>query len=123
MRRWKRRYDQRGYDGLFDRRRSEGVRSPTDQQPSPKWVPLAMVCEVLNLCRERCFDCNVLHFHEKLQHVHGIPLSYTWVKAALQTAGLVATAPRRGTHRKARPRRPLPARSPQARGRMARLRA
>jgi hypothetical protein len=27
---------------------------------------------------------------------------------ALQTAGLVATVPRRGTHRKARPRRPLP---------------
>lgn len=30
MRRWKRRYEQRGYDGLFDRRR---------QQPSPKRVP------------------------------------------------------------------------------------
>ena len=99
MRRWKVRYELGGYDGLFDRRR---------QRPSPKRVPLAMVREVLTLYRERYFDCNVLHFHEKLQAVHGIPLSYTWVKTALQTAGLVAKEARRGTHRKARPRRPLP---------------
>ncbi len=98
MRRWKRRYEQWGYDGLFDRRR---------QQPSPKRVPLAVVQQVLSLYRERYFDCNVLHFHEKLQALHGIPLSYTWVKTALQTAGLVAKEPRRGPHRKARPRRPL----------------
>ena len=78
MRRWKVRYECGGYDGLFDRRR---------QRPSPKRVPLAMVREVLTLYRERYFDCNVLHFHEKLQAVHGIPLSYTWVKTALQTAG------------------------------------
>ena len=99
MRRWKVRYERVGYDGLFDRRR---------QRPSPKRVPLAMVREVLTLYRERYFDCNVLHFHEKLQAVHGIRLSYTWVKTALQTAGLVANEARRGTHRKARPRRPLP---------------
>ena len=99
MRRWKRRYERCGYDGLFDRRR---------QQPSPKRVPLAVVQQVLTLYRERYFDCNVLHFHEKLQAVHGVGLSYTWVKTALQTAGLVATEARRGPHRKARPRRPLP---------------
>ncbi len=99
MRRWRRRYEQRGYDGLFDRRR---------RQPSPKRVPVEVVREVLTLYRERYFDCNVLHFHEKLQGEHGISLSYTWVKTALQTAGLVAKATRRGTHRKARPRRPLP---------------
>ena len=99
MRRWKVRYERGGYDGLFDRRR---------QRPSPKRVPLAMVRDVLTLYRERYFDYNVLHFHEKLQTVHGIPLSYTWVKTTLQTAGLVAKEARRGTHRKARPRRPLP---------------
>lgn len=99
MRRWRQRYERSGYDGLFDRRR---------QQPSPKRVPLEVVRQVLTLYRERYFDCNVLHFHEKLQAVHGIGLSYTWVKTALQTAGLVAKAARRGTHRKARPRRPLP---------------
>ena len=30
------------------------------------------------------------HFHEKLQAEHGIELSYTWVKQALQGPGLVA---------------------------------
>jgi transposase len=99
MRRWKHRYERVGYDGLFDRRR---------QRPSPKRVPLAVVQQVLTLYRERYFDCNVLHFHEKLQGEHGIGLSYTWVKTALQTAGLVAKEARRGIHRKARPRRPLP---------------
>jgi transposase len=99
MRRWKRRYEQWGYDGLFDRRR---------QRPSPQRVPLETVRQVLTLYRERYGDCNVLHFHEKLQRDHGIPLSYTWVKTALQTAGLVAKTARRGPHRKARPRRPLP---------------
>ena len=61
-----------------------------------------------SLYRERYCDCHVLHVHEKLQAVHGCGLSYTWVKTALQTAGLVARETRRGTHRKARPRRPLP---------------
>jgi transposase len=99
MRRWRRRYEQRGYEGLFDRRR---------QQPSPKRVPLTVVRQVLTLYRERYFDCNVLHFREQLTTLHGIALSYTWVKTALQTAGLMAKDARRGTHRKSRPRRPLP---------------
>ena len=99
MRRWKQRYEQRGYDGLFDRRR---------QQPSPKRVAVDTVRQVLTLYREQYSDCNVRHFHEKLQTGHAIALSYTWVKTALQTAGLVATGRRRGTHRRARPRRPLP---------------
>jgi transposase len=99
IRRWKQRYEQQGYDGLFDRRR---------QEPSPKRVAVEVVRRVLTLYRERYFDCNVAHFHEKLRVVHKITLSYTWVKTALQTAGLVPQAARRGTHRKARPRRPLP---------------
>ncbi|MGH7473594.1 MAG: helix-turn-helix domain-containing protein, partial [Candidatus Methylomirabilales bacterium] len=99
MRRWKERYEREGYDGLWDRRR---------QRPSPKRVPVETVRQVLTLYREQYFDLNVLHFHEKLRTGHGIDLSYTWLKTALQTAGLVAKESRRGTHRKARPRRPLP---------------
>ncbi len=51
---------------------------------------------------------NVRHFHEKLREEHGTTLSYTWVKLALQGAGLVKKGRKRGTHRKRRPRRPLP---------------
>jgi len=99
LRRIRERYQEFGYDGLFDRRRG---------QPSPKRVPLATVEAVLRLYREKYFDLNVSHFHEKLKAEHQIDLSYTWVKAALQGAGLVARARKRGVHRKRRERRPLP---------------
>lgn len=99
MRRWRERYDKYGYDGLFDRRRGK---------PSPKRVPVETVEEVLRLYPEKYFDLNVRHFHEKLVEEHGIRLSYTWVKRALQGAGLVKKAPKRGVHRKRRLRRPLP---------------
>jgi hypothetical protein len=62
---------------------------------------------VLQLYREKYFDFNVRHFHEKLAEEHGIHLSNTGVKVALQTAGLVAQRKRRGSHRRRRPRRPL----------------
>src|SRR5215470_6286142 len=99
MRRWRERYQEVGYDGLYDRRK---------HRPSPKRVPLKTVEAVLQLYREKYFDFNVRHFHEKLTEAHGVGLSYTWVKAALQGAGLVKKQRRRGTHRRRRPRRPLP---------------
>ena len=99
MRRWRERYEEGGYDGLIDRRRG---------RPSEKRVPLAQAEQVLGFYREKYFDLNVRHFHEKLGAEHGIHLSYTWVKSALQGAGLVAKARKRGMHRKRRERRPLP---------------
>jgi hypothetical protein len=69
---------------------------------------LATVERVLGLYREKYFDLNVRHFHEKLKSEHQIDLSYSWVKAALQGAGLIARQRQRGVHRKRRPRRPLP---------------
>lgn len=99
MRRWRERYEEFGYDGLFDRRQGK---------PSPKRVPVAVVEQVLGLYRDRYFDLNVRHFHEKLAAEHGVDLSYTWVKLALQGAGLVRRGRKRGVHRKRRPRRPLP---------------
>jgi len=77
MRRWHWRYREYGYDGLLDRRTG---------QPSPKRVPLAVVEQILELYREKYFDLNVRHFHEKLREKHAIRLSYTWVKKALQLA-------------------------------------
>ena len=64
--------------------------------------------QVLQLYREQYFDFNVQHFHEKLRDEHGIQFSYTWVKTALQEAGLVKKRKKPGSHRKRRPRRPLP---------------
>jgi transposase len=99
MRRWRERYVEEGYNGLFDRRRGK---------PSHRRVAVATVEKVFALYREKYFDLNVQHFHEKLQAEHGIELSYTWVKQALQGAGLVGRGRKRGVHRKRRERRPLP---------------
>ena len=98
MRRCKRRYQYNGYDGLFDRRR---------QQPSPKRVPMETAQKVLRLYREQYRDFNVRHFHEHLLSEYGIELSYSWVKTALQGAGLVAKKRKRGPHRQRRARRPM----------------
>jgi transposase len=99
LRRIRERYEQFGYESLFDRRRSH---------PSPRRVPFAQVEKVLALYREKYFDLNIRHFHEKLREQHDIGLSYTWVKTVLQGAGLVTRQRQRGVHRKRRPRRPLP---------------
>lgn len=87
MRRRRKRYEKFGYNALFDRRRG---------QPSPKRVPLTRVEQILGLHRDRYFDLNVQHFHEKLRAQHQIKLSDTWVKAALQGAGLVERGHKRG---------------------------
>ena len=50
----------------------------------------------------------VKHVHEHWQQEHGGHRSYSWTKKTLQAAGHVARAPRRGAHRKKRPRTPLP---------------
>src|SRR5580765_1576469 len=99
MRRWRERYEEGGFRALFDRRRGK---------PSPKRVPVAVVERVLELYREKYFDLNLQHFHEKLGSEQQIELSYSWVKGVLQGAGLVARGRKRGVHRKRRPRRPLP---------------
>jgi transposase len=99
MRRWREQYEQHGYSGLWDYRK---------QRPSPKRVPVADLEQVLRLYREQYFDFNVQHFHEKLREEHDLHYSYTWVKTALQEAGLVERRKKPGSHRKRRPRRPLP---------------
>ena len=96
--RLRKRFEDDGYAGLFDRRR----------QPSPKRVPVATVKWVLGLYRDEYADFNVQHFHEMLRERHHVDLSYSWVKKALQTAGLVPVSKRRGAHRRRRERRPLP---------------
>jgi transposase len=99
MQRKRQAYLEYGYTGLFDQRRGKR---------SIHRVPMETAERVLALYRDRYFDLNVRHFHEKLRESEGIQLSYSWVKQALQGAGLVARRRKRGPHRRRRPRRPLP---------------
>ena len=85
-----------------------GVAGPSARRPSCRRVPKAKAEQILSLYREKYFDLNVRHFHEKLVEDHQIGLSYTWVKQALQAAGLVKRKAKRGVHRRRRERRPLP---------------
>jgi transposase len=99
IRRMKRNWQKAGFDGLYDHRW---------KRCSPRRVPVKELERILELYREKYSDFNVRHFHEKLREEHGIHYSYTWVKKALQTSGLVAVRRKRGPHRRRRPRRPIP---------------
>jgi hypothetical protein len=73
MRRMRERYQEFGYDGLFDQRR---------RKRTTLRVPMETAERVLALYRDTYFDLSVRHFHEKLGEEHAIELSYTWVKQA-----------------------------------------
>ena len=63
---------------------------------------------MVSLYETRYTGWTVTHVHERWHTEHGGTRSYPWTKKTLQAAGHVARAPRRGAHRKKRPRRPLP---------------
>ena len=102
VRRLRLRYQKLGYSGLFDRRRRR----------SPRAVPVDEVQRVLRLYRERYgprdghAGFNVRHFWDVAQREHGVQLSYSFVKQALQGAGLVTKRRARGRHRRRREPRP-----------------
>ena len=98
MRRLKLRYEQYGYDGLVDGRGGKTRR---------KRIPLATIEELCELRRAKYAEFSVQHFWEKATEVHGLEISYTWAKLALQAAGLADKSPARGRYRRRRERRAL----------------
>jgi hypothetical protein len=60
---------------------------------------------VLQLYRRKYKGFNARHFHEIAQREHRVTLSYSFVKKALQEAGLVERKKSRGRHHKKRERR------------------
>ena len=99
FRRWRERYEAEGADGLYDRRlgRLSARRAAADE-----------VARVLELFDTRYWDFTAKHFHEKLVADHGFKRSYNWLRLSLQAHGRRRAAPRRGAHRRKRPRRALP---------------
>ena len=98
FRRWARRLEEEGDEGLVDRRlgRVSGRAVPDDRRG-----------EVARLYRDVYSGFTARHFHEHLVRDHGFRWGYTWTKTYLQGCGLLARAPRRGAHRRKRPRRPM----------------
>ena len=89
FRRWSRRYEEEGAEGLADRRIG---------MASHRRASIDEVLEMLNLFETHYFDFNVKHFHQKLKTVHGSTRSYTWTKNRLQAAGKIAKGKSSGTH-------------------------
>jgi len=98
FRRWRDRFEAEGADGLYDRRLG---------RVSGRRVPVDTVMEVLELFDTRYWDFTAAHFHEKLVADHRFTRSYNWTRLTLQAHGRVRKAPRRGAHRRKRPRRAL----------------
>jgi len=99
FRRWRDRFETDGAEGLYDRRLGQAANNR---------VPVDEVSTVLELYDDQYWDFSARHFHEKLVARHGIKRSYNWVRLTLQARGRIRPAPRRGAHRRKRPRRPLP---------------
>jgi len=96
VRRWRARFEAGGAVALYDRR----------QLPSPRKAPALEVQRLLRLYRERFAGWNVRHFYRFARRDHGVTLSYSFVKLALQEAGLVRKGRARGRHRRRREPRP-----------------
>ena len=99
FRRWQARYREEGAPGLRDRRIGK---------PSPRRADEGELARARALYTEMYGGFTAKHFHEKLTESHGYRLGYTVTRLALQASGLVGKAPRRGAHRRRRPRRPMP---------------
>ena len=98
FRRWCRRYEEEGAAGLADRRLNRA---------SGKKVPATVEEEIERLYRTRYQGFTARHFHDRLVSDHQFRWGYTWTKLLLQSKGLLEKAPRRGAHRRKRPRWPL----------------
>ena len=97
FRRYRHRYEEEGLEGLLDRRLGKA---------SARRVPVDRVEWVLKEYRTRHVGWTVKHFHDHLREPHGFTLSDTWTRTTLQRAGLVSRTPKRGVHRRRRPRKP-----------------
>jgi len=97
FRRYMARYEDRGIEGLQDKRLT---------QSSLRRAPVDEVMRLLGLYTSRYRGWNVKHFYSWYRRDGG-RRSYTWVKHTLQSHGAVARAAKQGAHRKRREKSPL----------------
>ncbi len=93
------RYEENGIEGLYDKRLS---------QASHRRAPVDEVFKLTELYKTNYRGFNVKHFYSFYTNNHGGSRSYTWVKNTLQRHNLVQKNPKRGRHRKQRPRAAFP---------------
>ncbi len=97
MRRWKVKFETQGLEGVLDRR--------TLGHSNPRRVTREQLEKLLALYQRRYAGVNVRHFCAIARREHGLSWSYSFVRQALQLAGLVKKRRPRGRHRLRRPPR------------------
>src|SRR3979411_967865 len=98
FRRYRRRYEEDGLEGLADRRLGKA---------SARRIAVDEGMWMVGQYESHYLGWNVKHFHEHLQARHGVRWSYTWVKTKLQAADLVPRGARGGkAHRGKRESKP-----------------
>jgi transposase len=98
FRRYVDRYEERGLEGLADKRLT---------QVSHRRAPVDEIMALVDLYSSRHQGWNVQHFYDWYGNQGGVR-SYTWVKNQLQQAKLVPRKSRKGVHRKRREASALP---------------
>jgi transposase len=98
FRRYVDRYEERGLEGLADKRLT---------QVSHRRAPVDEVIALVDLYRSRHHNWNASHFHDWYSKQGGTR-SYTWVKNQLQQAQAIPKSKRKGVHRKRREASALP---------------
>ncbi len=95
MSRIKKRYEQYGFNGLFDRRTKTG----------PRFIDLEVLEKILILYKDKYKGFNVAHYRDMLKKEEGIEISYTHLYKTLLNAGLIMKT-RKKVHRRKRERKP-----------------
>lgn len=98
FRRYCRSYEREGTDGLLDGRLDK---------VSHNAAPVDEVMNLLTLFETRYPTFTASHFYDMYRDKHEGQRSYNWVRTALQDAGLIKKAKKRGAHRRKRERSPV----------------
>ena len=95
MSRIKKRYEENGFDGLFDRRTKTG----------PRIIKMEDLEKILTLYKNKYKGFNVSHYRDMLKKEEDIEISYTHLYKTLSEAGLIMKTKKKA-HRKKRERKP-----------------
>jgi transcriptional regulator with XRE-family HTH domain len=98
LRRYIERYEEEGIEGMADRRLAKAAHNA---------APVDEVFKLMDLYTSRYRNYSSAHFYDKYRLNHNGNRSYNWVRLTLQRNGLVNKLPKKGVHRRKRPRQPM----------------
>ena len=99
LRRYIERYEEEGIDGLTDKRLANAAHNA---------APVDEVFRLAELYERGYAGYSSAHFYDKYKSHHNGQRSYNWVRLTLQRHGLTHRSKKKGTHRRKRPRQPMP---------------